>query len=95
MRIFSDVVGFEWDDDNRGKIFKKHGLQQAECEEIFQDDGRQFFPDIRHSAHEERYVIIGKTLNEKMLFVAFTVRANRFRIISARSINKKELKLYE
>ena len=95
MKIFADITAFEWDDGNAQKIFDKHGLHQAECEEVFQDDNRQFFPDIHHSANEERYVVIGKTQRGSMLFVAFTVRTNRFRIISARSINKKELKLYE
>lgn len=95
MRVFADVVGFEWDDNNRDKILKKHGIMAGECEEVFQDDERRFFPDIEHSTKEERYVIIGQTRKGKILFIAFTIRNNNFRIISARSINRRERKLYE
>jgi uncharacterized DUF497 family protein len=95
MRILADVVGFEWDDGNRSKILKKHGLKPDECEEIFRDANRQFFPDIGHSAKEERYVVVGQTQNGKILFIAFTIRNNNFRIISARPINRKEIRLYE
>ena len=95
MRIFGYVVGFQWDDGNRDKILGKHGLELNECEEVFQDVERQFFPDVRHSAKEERYVVVGKTRSGKILFVAFTVRGSLFRVISARPINRREIKLYE
>lgn len=96
MRLFVDIEAFEWDESNKDKILKKHGLRPEECEEVFQDEKRQFFPDIKHSENEVRYVVIGKTQQEKLLFVAFTVRASHFRIISARPVNnKRERKLYE
>lgn len=94
MRIFVDVVGFEWNDGNRGKNLKKHGVTDAACEEVFQDASRQFYPDVQHSTHEERFVVVGAAKDGRLLRIAFTVRSERIRIISARPINRKERKLY-
>ena len=38
---------------------------------------------------------VGKTKTGRLLFVVFTIRENRVRIISARDVNKKEVHLYE
>jgi uncharacterized DUF497 family protein len=38
---------------------------------------------------------VRETESGRLLFVAFTIRGNKVRIISARNINKKELPLYE
>ncbi len=51
--------------------------------------------DIKHQETEERYIAIGMTLNEKLLFVVFTMRDSKIRIISARRANRKERRLYE
>lgn len=44
---------------------------------------------------EERFILIGKTKKERVLFVVFTKRETRIRIISARDLNRKEGILYE
>jgi len=95
MRIFAEVVGFEWDDGNRDKNLKKHGVTIGECEEVFHDEHARQFPDFRHSQHEARNAILGVTKQGKLLRVSFTVRRNRIRIISARPVNRKERKLYD
>jgi len=94
MRVFVGVVGFEWDDGNRDKNLIKHSVTSGECEEVFQDANRQFYPDVRHSGAEERYVVVGATKDGRILRIAFTTRRDHIRIISARPINKKERKLY-
>ena len=87
-------VEFEWDKGNIGKN-KKHSILDREAEEVFFDNKRFIFKDKIHSQGEERFRIIGKTKKERLLFVAFTKRGKKIRIISARSINKKEVFLYE
>ena len=94
MGIFADVIGFEWDDGNRDKNLIKHGVSNEECEQVFEDVRRQFYPDIQHSRHEERFVIVGATKSGKLLRIAFTSRSDLIRVISARPINRKEKKLY-
>ena len=95
MRVISGVVGFEWDDGNRDKNLKKHGITNAQCEEVFEDEKRVISSDIRHSEMERRYLVIGKTRNGKLLRIAFTLREDRIRVISARPTNRKEKPLYE
>lgn len=95
MEHFGNAEGFDWDEGNRGKNLKKHGVTDEESEETFFDSGKRIFKDTVHSENEERYVLIGQTKQEKILFTVFTFRKNRIRIISSRRINKKEQELYE
>ncbi len=94
MKVVKDAVEFEWDKGNIGKNIK-HKVEDKESEEIFFDKKRFIFRDKIHSRNEERFRIIGKTKRKRLLFVVFTIRRRKVRIISARDINKKEVKLYE
>ncbi|HEY88652.1 MAG TPA: BrnT family toxin [Thermoflexia bacterium] len=38
---------------------------------------------------------MGQTDRERLLFIAFTIRDNRIRVISARDMNRRESKRYE
>lgn len=94
MRVVKDASGFEWDEGNIGKN-KKHGVEDKESEEAFLDEGKVIHKDISHSRDEERFIILGKTKKDRLLYVIFTYRKKKIRIISARDINKKEVQLYE
>jgi len=76
------------------KSLEKHGISALETEEAF-FNFYIVFPDQRHSATESRFGIYGQTNAGKILFIAFTIRARRARIISARPASKKERKVYE
>ncbi len=89
-----DIYEFQWDKGNTGKNLK-HDVKDEEIEQAFFDDEKSTFKDIIHSQKEERFRIIGKTKEKRLLFIAFTVRNGKIRIISARDINKKEVFLYE
>ena len=94
MRFVKDALEFEWDKGNIGKN-KKHNVEDKEAEEIFLDDRKKTFKDKLHSGGEERFRVVGKTKKGRLLFVVFTMRKGKIRIISARDINKKEVSLYE
>lgn len=94
IRIFDEVVGFEWDDGNRDKNLVKHGVSSSECEEVFLDSYKVVRKDSKHSRVERRHIVIGKTNQGRILFISFTVRQDRVRVISARMVNKKERKYY-
>ncbi len=83
MRIVSEPVKFVWDEGN------------IEAEEIFADPQRKIFKDKLHSSGEERFRVVGKTDLGRLLFVVFTIRQKKVRVISARDINRKEVFLYE
>lgn len=95
MTDFKKAVGFEWDEGNIDKSFKKHGISWSQSEEIFLDKDLKILKDIKHSEKEERYIAIGKTFQKVVLFAVFTQRINKIRIISARKANKKEKRYYE
>lgn len=94
MRIHPDALLFQWDKGNIGKN-KRHGIEDSESEEAFFDERRVIFKDTLHSKGEPRYRILGKTLKDRILFVVFTIRGKKIRVISARRLNKKEAPLYE
>ena len=94
MKILKGPVEFEWDQGNRGKNFLKHRVNDEECEEIFFDTKKRVLKDVLHSNHESRYIIIGQTKKQRVLFVVFTIRKHKIRIISARDLNIKERSLY-
>lgn len=95
MLDLSKLVGFEWDEGNLDKSYRKHGITQREAEELFIDPDVVLLDDIRHSQKEKRFTAIGKATSRKVLFAVFTIRKDRVRIISARSANKKERRKYE
>lgn len=94
MRIDVKPVEFEWDKGNKDKN-KKHNVEDRESEEVFSDEGKKTFKDKVHSKNEERFRVVGRTKEGRILFVVFTKRGVKIRIISARDINKKEVFLYE
>ncbi len=90
-----DITGFEWDNGNIDKNEKKHGLKWQLIEEIFFNEPLLMFEDTKHSLAECRCFALGKTDDNLRLFVVFTIRAGRIRVISARKMNKKERCIYE
>ncbi len=95
MVDLSKILGFEWDKWNIDKSYKKHGITPNETEEIFLDIDVKIEKDIKHQQQENRFIAIGKTTEEKILFVIFTLRSDKIRIISGRIANKKEGEVYQ
>lgn len=91
----SEILEFEWDKGNIGKIYQKHGITPNEAEEVFLDKNILIIDDIKHSKSEERFMAIGKINQGSVLFLAYTIRKNKIRIISARKADKIERRLYE
>ena len=88
-------VSFEWDKGNLDKNWNKHKVGYKEAEEVFTDEGLITYEDIKHSQKEVRLVALGKTNNGRKLYIVFTIRNKKVRIISARDQNLKERKLNE
>ena len=95
MIDLSKITGFEWDKGNIDKNYQKHSITPNEAEQVFTDEGAQVEKDIKHQEKEERYIAIGKDAQNKILFVVFTLRKHKIRVISARVANQKERRLYE
>jgi uncharacterized DUF497 family protein len=89
------IVGFDWDNGNIYKNEKKHKVSWQEIEEIFFNEPLLLYSDIKHSQKEERCFCLGQTDSGTILFVAYTIRGNKIRAISARRVTKKERAIYE
>jgi uncharacterized DUF497 family protein len=92
---FSDIVGFDWDDDNLYKNIAKHDIYDMEAEQVFFNHPLIVKRDVKHSQNEERYVALGGTNHARLLFVSFITRAKKIRVISARDMTNKEVRVYE
>ncbi|MBU0763323.1 MAG: BrnT family toxin [Bacteroidetes bacterium] len=91
---FDNITGFEWDEGNINKSKTKHDLDWWTIEEIFFNEPLLICEDLKHSQEECRYYALGKTDNNTKLFVVFTLRNKKIRVISARKMNKKERTYY-
>lgn len=86
-------IEFEWDEYNRTKVRLRHNITPEEAEQPFLNYHLIVF-DERHSTTERRYQLLGATNTDRILFIVFTIRGSKIRIISARSANKKERSNY-
>ncbi len=97
MIDLEQIVGFDWDEGNSRKSADKHDVSQAEAESIFFNAPLILVEDSRHSDEEQRYNALGKTGQNRLLHVTFTLRQNgtMIRVISARDMHRRERRLYE
>ena len=73
---------------------EKHKVTAQEAEEIFYNEPKIILYDNKHSATEKRYTLYGITSAGRKLTTVFTVRRNKFRVISARDMHIKERRFY-
>jgi uncharacterized DUF497 family protein len=92
--ILFGCTEFQWDPGNVQKNFIKHGVTQAECEEVFFNSPLLVSDDDVHWQIEIRYYVLGQTDARRPLFMVFTVRGTALRVISARDMSAKEKRSY-
>lgn len=92
---FDAALEFEWDYGNSEKNRLKHGVERNECEEVFFNEPLIVGADLRHSQREERFFLLGTSDGGRLLFIVFTRRNKKIRVISARDMSRKELIEYE
>jgi hypothetical protein len=93
-KLLQECIGFQWDSGNKDKNWLKHRVSNAECEQIFFNKPFLVKYDIRHSEAEDRFYALGQTDLGRKLFIVFTIRDQKIRIISARDMSKKEKEIY-
>lgn len=86
---------FEWDENKNQSNIRKHGVDFRQAVYVFADPFALSMPDDEHSDDEERWLLLGKNLNEQVLLVVHTFRyENVIRIISARKATQNEKATY-
>jgi|ERR1051326_123142 uncharacterized DUF497 family protein len=90
------IVGFDWDAANSRKSDDKHGVSQAEAEQVFFTEPLLIADDVEHSQSEPGFHALGRTSAGWRLHVTFTVRGTgtRIRVISARDMSRQERTRY-
>lgn len=76
------MIWFEWDPVKDTANQEKHGVSFAEARRAFADPRRVIYPDVEHSAAENRYFCLGM-VDGKVVTVRFTWREGRIRIFGA------------
>ena len=93
--MYSGMDGFDWDFANKTKNWVKHKVSIKESERVFFNKPLVIAKDPKRSQIEYRFSALGKTDEDRLLVIFFTVRGNKIRVISARDMNKKERQKYE
>ena len=87
---------FEWDSSKNASNQRKHEISFEEAKTVFSDDFARLIADPDHSQDEERFILLGSSIESNLLIVCHCVRdGDTVRIISARKADKKERKIYE
>jgi uncharacterized DUF497 family protein len=81
---------FEWDKAKAEANFRRHGVSFELATTVFKDPFAVERVDDREEHAEERFVVVGIAEGSVLLFVAFTEREERIRIISARRATRYE-----
>jgi uncharacterized DUF497 family protein len=87
---------FAWDPHKARTNQRIHNVTFAEAASVFADPLARIFVDEDHSVNESREIIVGHTLDRRLLLVCFTEqKIGTIRIISARRATTSERYDYE
>jgi uncharacterized DUF497 family protein len=86
---------FEWDPKKAEANRAHHGIDFEEALTVFRDPLARIFEDEEHSKDEEREIIVGHSVKQRLIVACFAVRGGRIRLISARKATRLERKDYE
>ena len=90
------MIKFNWSPPKARANLKKHGISFEEAQTVFYDEFARQFYDDEHSDNEDRFILLGKSNQSRLLIVCHCEQANGdvIRIISARKATAKERKFY-
>ena len=87
------AILFEWNYKKAEENYQKHGVSFETATKVFLDDERLEIFDQEHSSQAEyRYIVIGYA--DDILYVVYTERSEKIRLISARRATLMERNLY-
>ena len=84
---------FAWDDDKAARNWRDHAVTFDMAREVFGDPFAVEWQDPAQNRNEERYSVIGM-VEGRLLFVGYTMRGDKIRIITARKAEPYERRKY-
>jgi hypothetical protein len=88
-------LNFEFDPAKAASNLKKHGVSFDEAVTVFIDPLSSTLHDDQHSEDEDRFIIVGLSSKQRLLFVVYTETDSRIRLIGARLTTATEREQYE
>lgn len=87
---------FVWDDGKNLANRRRHGVSFEEAQTAFHDENAKVYFDPDHSEEEDRFILLGMSLQLRVLVVCHCYREGEslVRIISARKADKREQEGY-
>jgi hypothetical protein len=89
------ALEFEWDRQKAAANLAKHKVSFEDAAAVFGDPLGRIVADPRHSAEEERLVLLGLSQGVGLLAVMYVQRGEAIRIVSARRATRRERRNYE
>ena len=86
---------FEYDPRKAASNLKKHGVSFAEAMTVFDDPLSSTLSDEAHSEEELRFITVGRSSRQRILFVVYTESISGTRLIGARTATAAEIRQYE
>ena len=86
---------FEWDEAKAAANLAKHDVALEETKTVFDDPLYVDFYDPNHSQDEHRYIMIGLSIQGRLLIASYAGRNNTIRMITARQVTRSEREAYE
>ena len=87
---------YEWYPKKADENLKRHRISFDEATSVFTDPFALTFDDPAHSVDEQRYITIGTSSTQRILFLSHADRGeDHVRIISARSATPTEAHAYQ
>jgi hypothetical protein len=86
-------VEFEWNSAKALINLRKHKVPFLMACEVFKDGDKLERADASSEYGEERWIVLGR-VEQTILFVVYTQRGQRIRLISARRANRDEQRRY-
>jgi len=89
------MIFFEYDPRKAASNLRKHRVSFVEAITVFYDPLASTLTDDQHSEGERRYITVGLSSRQRILFVVYTETESRIRLIGARLATATERKQYE
>ena len=90
------MLRFEWDERKNQANQRRHGVAFEEAQTAFFDERAIEFHDPDHSDQEDRFLLLGRSFQLRVLVVCHCYRKSAavIRLISARRATRKERVVY-
>jgi uncharacterized DUF497 family protein len=91
------MLDFQWDVGNEGHIIDDYPLRAntiEEVESLFYDPTPLALPDPEHSGQEERFKLVARSNQNRILLVVYVIRNGQIRPISCRPASQNEQNRY-